>query len=89
MNDQRVGVDHLHRASRHRDAVPARELRRAEIGENRHRPGKVAQPPVEAGHAIALERDALRADREGDARPPRRLGNGPVDRLRPRRAAGH
>ena len=89
MHDQRVGIDHVHGPPHLRQAVAEHQLRRADIGEDRHVRRRIAQLPVEPARGAALDGDALRADRKSDAESLGRLGEIAVDARRPFRPAGH
>ena len=89
MQDQRIGADHIHRPLHLRQIKAIVQLDRAYIAQDRDvgraRPQAGAQAPI----AARLDRDSLRADRQGDAVMRAGLGDVQVDAFRLVRAAGH
>ncbi len=79
MDDQRIRPDHLDRAPRLVRAPSGDELRRADIGEERHVRRAGAQGAVEPAGAAPLDRDALGANGEREAEMLGGLGEARVD----------
>lgn len=89
MQNKRVGLQHVDGAARAVRAKARHQLHRADIRQQRYvrrTPPEVRrQPPAGA----ALQRDSLRADRQGDLQLLRRLGQPLIDEAGPLRTAGH
>ncbi|MNT16396.1 hypothetical protein D3C72_1514960 [compost metagenome] len=89
MHHQGVGPDHVQRPFGLLDAETARQLSRADIGQDRRVGRSVTQGAIQPAAGPAFDGRALRSDRQGDAQMLGRLGQTGVDRLGARRPAGH
>ena len=89
MHDQGIGPDHVHDPSGLVDPEAARQLRCADVGQDRRIRCPVSQRGVQPPARTALQRTPLRPYGQGDAEGLGRLGQMGIDGLGPRRATRH
>ena len=83
MNDQGVRADHLDRAPRLIDAKATRQLRRADVGQDKGVRRPVAHGHVQTAGRRVLNSRALRADGQGDAQMLGCFGQARIDAFGP------
>ncbi len=89
VNDECVGLDHVHGAQCRLDALIAAQLRGTEVGEQRNVRTMATQFAGQAMVHAGFQRNALRTDAQGDAQRLRRFHQVDVDARSTQRAAGH